>query len=189
MKARIYLSLFAATALVALAGCKATPQMTTRPDFLTTYDHLQKVDGTTWRYISPPLLANCNKFVVSPVKVLFNEYDGKPITEEQRQHSANFVRQSIIDDISAHYTVVPYTGPDVAEIRVALTGAYATAGKLGLCVQGEIIDPSKTQVAAVVRTELSEYYSPNWEDRATARKMVDEWASRMLKAIDQAHGK
>jgi hypothetical protein len=77
----------------------------------------------------------------------------------------------------------------VAEIRIALTGAYATGGKLGLCVQGEILDSSKTQVAAVVRTELSEYYSPNWEDRATARKMVDEWAARLLKVVDQAHGK
>jgi len=189
MKARIYLSLFAATALLTLAGCKATPQMATRPDFLSTYDHLNKVDATTWRYVSPPLLANCNKFVVSPVKVLFSEYDGKPITEEQRVHSANFVRQAVLDDISAHYTVVPYPGPDVAEIRIALTGAYATGGKLGLCVQGEILDSSKTQVAAVVRTELSEYYSPNWEDRATARKMVDEWAARLLKVVDQAHGK
>jgi hypothetical protein len=175
--------------LLTLVGCKATPEMTNRPDFLSTYTHLQKVETGVYRYVSNPLLANCNSFVIDPVKILFTEYEGKPITEEQRQHSAEFVRQSLIQAVSQKYPVVSEPGPGVGEIRVAITGAYATAGKLGLCVQGEILDNSKTQVGAVVRTELSEYYSPGWEDRATARKMVDEWGQRLLKAIDEAHGK
>jgi hypothetical protein len=41
----------------------------------------------------------------------------------------------------------------------------------------------------VVRTELSELYVANWESKATARAMVDEWAKRLLKALDEAHGK
>ena len=56
-------------------------------------------------------------------------------------------------------------------------------------MQGEILDNSNTQVAAVVRTELSEHYLPDWENKPTARRMVDEWAQRMLKTIDQAHGR
>jgi len=62
-------------------------------------------------------------------------------------------------------------------------------GKLGLCVQGEILDSSNTQVAAVVRTELSELYVANWENKATAREMVEAWAKRLVKALDGAHGK
>jgi hypothetical protein len=189
MKTKDYLFLVPVAGLLALAACKTTPQMSNRPDFLSTYNHLQKVDATTWRYVSPPLLANCNKFIVSPVKVLFNDLEGKPVSAEQRQRSSDFVRQAIIAAVAARYPVVSDPGADVAEIRIAMTEAYRTGGKLGLCVQGEILDNSNTQVAAVVRTELSELYLPNWENKATAREMVEAWAQRLLKIIDEAHGK
>ena len=184
-----HLSLLPLAALLTLASCSTTPQMSNRPDFLSTYDHLQKVDGTTWRYVSPPLLGNCNKFIVSPVKVLCAEFGGKPLTVEQQQRASDFVRQAILKAVSDRYPVVSTPGADVAEIRIALTEAYRTGGKLGLCVQGEILDASNTQVAAVVRTELSELYVADWENKATARDMVDAWAKRLLKAIDQAHGR
>ena len=189
MKTKICLSLIPVVGLLALTACKTTPQMTSRPDFLSTFSHLQKVDATTWRYVSPVLLGQCNKFIVSPVKVLFTEFEGKPITAEQRQRTSDFVRQAIVKAVSERYPVVSDPGSDVAEIRIAVTEGYRTGGKLGLCVQGEILDNSNTQVAAVVRTELSELYLPNWENKATARLMVDEWAQRLLKVIDGAHGK
>jgi hypothetical protein len=186
---KAYLYLIPAAALLALTACKTTPQMSNRPDFLSTYNHLEKAEPGVWRYVSQPLLANCNKFVVSPVKVLFTEVDGKPITAEQRERTASFVREAIVKAISERYPVVSDPGPDVAEIRVALTEGYRTGGKVGLCVQGEILDNSNTQVAAVVRTELSELYVPNWENKNTAKEMVQAWAQRLVKAIDQAHGK
>ncbi len=189
MNIKAYLSLVPVAGLLCLSACKTTPQMTSRPDFLSTYDHLQKVDATTWRYVSPPLLANCNKFMVGPVKVLFTEVEGKPLTLEQRQRTADFVRTAIIMAVAKRYPVVSDPGPNVAEIRVALTEGYRTGGKVGLCVQGEILDNANTQVAAVVRTELSEIYVPRWENQATAREMVEAWAQRLLTAIDQAHGK
>jgi len=189
MKTRTCFSLLAATGLLVLTGCKSTPQMTNRPDFLSTYTHLQKVDATTWRYISQPLLANCGQFTIDPVKVMIPEFQGKPLTDDQRQRSGDFVRQTMINALAGHYPVVAEPGPGVGEIRIAVTEAYGTGGKLGLSVQGEILDNSKTQVGAVVRTELSQYYTPDWQDKAAAREMVEEWAQRLLKAIDQAHGK
>jgi len=77
----------------------------------------------------------------------------------------------------------------VAEIRMAITSAYGTGGKLGLCLQGEVIDSSSTQVGAVVKTEISEYYSPHWEDKDSAKEMVKAWGQRLVAAIDEAHGK
>jgi hypothetical protein len=123
------------------------------------------------------------------VKVLFNDPEGKPLTAEQRQRASDFVRDTIVAAVSKRYPVVSDPGPGVGEIRIAVTEAYRTGGKLGLCVQGEILDNSHTQVAAVVRTELSERYLPDWQNRPTARQMVDEWAQRLLQIIDQAHGK
>jgi len=189
MKSAAYLTLIPVAGLLALAACKTTPQMSNRPDFLSTYSHLEKVDATTWRYVSTPLLANCNRFIISPVKVLFTDLQGKPVTAEQRQRTADFVRQTIASAVATRYPLVLDPGPDVAEIRIAVTEAYRTGGKLGLCVQGEILDNSNTQVAAVVRTELSELYLPDWENKPTAKAMVEAWGQRLLKTIDQAHGK
>jgi hypothetical protein len=189
MKTIAYLTLVPVAGLLALTACTTTPQMTNRPDFLTTYSHLQKVDATTWRYVSPVLLGQCKKFIVSPVKVAFTQYKGQPIPAEQRQRAADFVRQTFAQALSARYQVVSDPGPDVGEIRIAMTEAYATAGKLGLCVQAEVLDNSNTQVAAVVRTELSELYVPDWENKPVAREMVQAWAQRLIKVLDEAQGK
>ena len=163
--------------------------MANRPEFLSTYNHLRQVDELNWRYISPALLAQCNRFVVSPVKVLFTEFEGKPLTADQRQHTADFVRQAVVKALSDRYPIVTEGGADVAEIRIAVTDAYRTGGKLGLCVQGEILDNSNTQVMAVTRTEVSELYVANWENKATAQQIVGAWAERLRKAIDEAHAK
>jgi hypothetical protein len=157
--------------------------MTNRPDFLSTYNYVQKVDATTWRYLNPVLLGECKKFMVSPVKVMINEFAGQQTSPEQRQKAADFVRNTIVGSLTG-YPIVNEPGPDVGEIRIAITGAYRTGGKLGLCMQGEILDNSNTQVAAVVRTELYAQYSADWQDKPSAREMVTDWGTRLRKAID-----
>jgi hypothetical protein len=189
MKTKLYFWLAPIAGLLALTACKSTPQYTTRPNFLSTYNYLRKVDDTTWRYVNPALLGQCDKFMVSPVTVMFTEYNGKPITDEQRQRSADFVRQTVAQTLGDTYPIVTQAGSGVAEIRIAITEAYRTGGKLGLCLQGEILDNSRTQVAAVAKTELSEYYVPDWESKATARATVTEWAQRLRKTIGEAHTK
>jgi hypothetical protein len=189
MKQLRFLCLIPMVGLLPLTACKTQPQMTNRPDFLSTYNHLQKVETGYWRYVSQPLLANCTKFYFAPVKVLFTEFEGKPITAEQRQRTADFVLQTMTKAVGQWYPVVTQPGPDVGEIRIAITEGYKTGGKLGICLQGEILDNSNTQVAAVVRTELSEYYSPRWEDKDTARTMVQGWADRLVKVIDESRRK
>jgi hypothetical protein len=183
-----YLTLGSVVALMSLTACKTTPQMTNRPDFLSTYSHLKKIDTGVWRYVNPVLLRQCDKFVVSPVQVLFTEHNGQPITTEQHLRTADYIRQEIVKALSDRYPVVNEAGgPGVATIRIALTEAYRTKGKVGLGIEGEIVDNSQTQVAAVVRTEISQFYSPSWEEKGSAKVMVKEWASRLRKVIDEAH--
>jgi hypothetical protein len=186
MKTKTLLLLTPVAALLALTACNTTPELKNRPGFLSTYNHLQQVDPTTWRYVSPVLLGQCNKFFVSPVKVLFNDIDGKPVTAEQRQRSSDFIRQALIQGISQRYPVVMEPGPDVAEVRVALTDAYRKGGKVGLSLEGEILDNSNTQVGAVMRSEMSELYVANWENRATAKEMVEKWVQRLCQTIDES---
>jgi hypothetical protein len=189
MKSTEYLYLAALAGLLAMSACKSTPEMTNRPQFLSSYDHIKQVDDLNWRYVNPVLLGQCKRFIVSPVKVMFTDLEGKPITAEQREKTSNFVRQTVINALSDRYPIVTEPGTDVGEIRLALTDAYRTGGKLGLCVQGEILDNSNTQVAAVMRTELSQPYVANWENKPMAKQMVGEWAQRMRKIMDEAQAK
>jgi hypothetical protein len=175
--------------LLGFTACKTTPQMTNRPDFLSTYRHLRQVDDLNWRYVNPDLLGLNKSFIVSPVKVLFTQYEGKPVTAEQRHRTADFVRETVVKALQDRYPIVTAPGPQVAEIRIAITEAYRTGGKVGLCWQVEVLDNSNTQVAAVVRTVLSELYVPGWETKATARQMIEEAAKRLRQVIDEAQPK
>jgi len=170
-----------------LAGCNTTPELRNRPGFLSSYDHLRQVDDLTWRYVNPVLLGQCKKLIIPEVQILSSEFQGKPVTEEDRRRSAKFVRDAMILALADRYTVVTERAPDVCELRIAVTDAYGKGGKLGLSVEGEILDHSRTQVTAVMRTEMSERYVADWEDRPTARKMVEAWARRVRKTMDDAH--
>jgi hypothetical protein len=39
----------------------------------------------------------------------------------------------------------------------------------------------------VMRTELTDEYVPNWENKLSAKQMVQAWADRLRKALDDAH--
>src|SRR5690348_15693029 len=104
MKHTICLSILSAAGLFALVGCSTpTEQMASRPQFLSTYNHLKQEDDLTWRYVAPGLLAQCNKFIIDPVQVLFNEVEGKPITPEQREKTAAFIHNLIVQSVSEKY--------------------------------------------------------------------------------------
>jgi hypothetical protein len=84
---------------------------------------------------------------------------------------------------------------------VAITVTYKTENQLGLTVEGEILDSQaapqirnsavvdvSSQLAAVMRTELSHPYSGDYWDGPSAKELIDEWSARLRKAIDSSHG-
>jgi len=177
--------------LLLVAGCAGTPQAPTQSGFLSQYIHLKKVDATTSRYIFKNRLALYNKFEITTVKVLPEQFDGKFLTEEQKAKAIAYIRESITKALAEHgYPVVTSGGPDVGQIRVAITAIYKTGDQLGLSVEGEILDASSGfQAAAVTKTALGDIYLGSWWDNVSARQIVDAWSQRLAEAVDAAHGK
>jgi hypothetical protein len=189
--AQAVLALVAASGLALLPGC-AGPKQAREPvqsGFLTHYCQLEPVDDTTWRHINSTDLGHYEKFRIGDVKVLTDYYAGKPLSEETKQKGEGYVREAITKALSDRYSIVTTSGLDVADIRVAITAAYKTGNHLGLTVESEIVDSrSLVQLAAVLRTDVSDSYFSDYWDGPAGRQLVNEWASNLRKAIDASRG-
>ena len=193
LKLKIFALGLAATAVVTgllLAGCAAKPYAPVKANFLSTYIHLRKIDDTTWRYINTNRLAIYNKFMITSAVVMPSEFDGKPITAEQKQKASAFIREALTKALEPAYPVVTTPGPDVGQIRIAITSVYKTEDRVGLTVEGEVLDVSSAvQVAAVMKSSVGHLYLGNWWDSHSAKEIVDSWAGRLRETIDIAHAR
>jgi hypothetical protein len=190
MQNPIPMVLTAAGCVCLLAGCAGKTFEPGHSGYLSHYHHLEKVDETTSRYIDVPRLSSYNKFKITSVQILVNKYNGQPITAEQQQKMANYIRSSITSALQDRYPVVDAPSTDTAELRVAITDVYKSGIQVGITVEGEILDSfSAVQVAAVIRNDLGDQYLADWWDKASARQVVDNWSMRLRQAIDSAHAK
>ncbi len=97
--------------------------------------------------------------------MLVNDFNGKPLKPEAQQRVAEYLREAITD-------------------------AYKTENRLGLSIEGEIIDSYSTfQVAAVMRAQLGEVYIGSEWDGRSAKQIIGGWAQRLRKSVDIAHGR
>jgi len=181
----------AVAGVLLLAGCAGTPQPPKRSGFLYNYDNLQQVDDTTWRYVNTNRLALYRKFEITTPKILATQYDGKPITEDQKERAIAYIRGSLTKALEAKgYSVVSGGYGDVAEIRVAITDVYKTGSQLGLTVEGSVVDAASAfQAAAVMKTELAPEQAGSWWDNERGREIIDRWSARLAEAITLAHQK
>jgi len=183
----------AAAGLMLLAGCASENKAEFAPHnsgFLSSYHRLKKVDDTDWRYVDTNRVSIYNKFHLSAVKCLVTQYDERPVTPEQQQKVVDYLRGAVTKALGDRYPIVGNGGPDVGELRLAVTDAYKTGDRLGISVEGEIFDSlSGYQAAAVKRTELSEARPGDWWDATNAREIIDRWAGSLREGIDAAHGR
>ena len=180
------------TALMLLTGCASgKPLPPKRSGFLYNYDNLKQVDATTWRYVNTNRLALYHKFVIAPIKVMVTEFDGKPVTTEEKDKAATYVRESLTKALeSKGYAVVSGGYGEVGEVRVAITDAYKSGNQVGLTVEGSIVDSASAyQAAAVMKSDLADAQLGSWWNGERAREIVDRWSERMAEAVVQAHTK
>jgi hypothetical protein len=172
-----------------LGGCAAKTYTPVKANFLSTYIHLRPVDDTTKRFVNTNRLAIYNKFRITSAMVMPIEFDGKPISAEQKEKASAFIREALTKALEPAYPIVSDTGPDVGQIRIAITSVYKTEGRLGLTVEGEVLDVSSgVQVAAVMKSSIGKLYLGDWWNSYSAKEIVDAWALRLRESIDIAHG-
>src|SRR5262245_35213209 len=62
-------------------GCHTPkPTVPVQSGFLSSYNNLVQVDASTWRYVDMQRLPRYTSFQIRTVKVMFDEFDGKPLT-------------------------------------------------------------------------------------------------------------
>ena len=184
----------ALTLTMGLAGCQSTPEPgpATHTGFLSTYSRLEQVGESHWRYIDPSnRLARYDKFIIHPVKVLVQEgaRGEGTTTESQYTAVADYMRQAVIDAIEPRYDAVDTPRGDVADVYIAITDAYYLDNRVGLAMEGEVIDSvSSVQIGAVVRSVVNPGISLNTPAvEARAKEFMDEWARNFRTFLDRAH--
>ncbi len=179
--------IMAAAGLAVLAGCSSHARAPSKSGFLSHYHNMTKVDDTTWRYVNKNRLNLYTKFHISDVQVVAKEYNGEPLSDEAKDRIRSYLQDAVSKALVDKYPIVTTPGMDVGELRLALTDAYKTGTRVGLTVEGEIMDSLSTyQAAAVMRTELGESYVGSWWDAPSAKQIIDAWAARLRQAIDDA---
>jgi hypothetical protein len=125
---------------------------------------------------------------VHPVKILAPEFKGQPLTDEQRIRISEYVRNAIIQALADAYPAVNEPSAETAELRVAITDVYKRGDRVGLTIEGEVLDSySAVQVAGAMRSALGEAHAAPWWEAASAREMIDKFAKRLRWIIDTGH--
>lgn len=195
-----------------LGGCSKGRMATT--GFLSDYSRLEAESDSSLRYLDKPVLVRYSSFIVHQVEVHFRagakaiekKSKGK-LTQQDMADLTNYFHSAIVKAITdAGYRVVYQPGPGVARIRTAITDMEETnvllaaipqtrlitgAGVGGASMEAEVVDSlSGRQLAAVVELKAgSRIPFTGLSQWGGAKAAIDEWAKRLRKRLEEAHGK
>ncbi len=190
-------------------GCG--PNAVVKTGFLTDYSRLRKESSSALRHINKEALARYSNFIVDPVEVHFHrgskavEHRTKgKLTQRQVSDLTNYLHARIIKAVEGSGNRVVYRpASGVARIRVAITDIdRSTAASLlpqakligagigGASMEAEIVDSvTGEQIGAVVESKMgSRMPFANLGEWDAAKQVMDDWAKRFKKRLDEAHG-
>jgi hypothetical protein len=191
--------LMVSISLIVSIGCSKQLKQT---GFLSDYSRLQRADDSL-RYLDMKKLAQYKQFIVEPVVIhLHGMKQGARPDPETRRELANYMNDAIVKAIQDKYMIVSQPGPGVAKVRVAITDIeqsnpvlnaipqLTSAGLGSVSMEAELLD-SQTgkQIAALIEAQKGRRLSfsglKKWGD---AKAVMDGWAERFSKRLDEAHG-
>ncbi len=116
---------------------------------------------------------------------------------------ANYFHNAIVNTVGDRYEIVSQPAPGVALLRIAITDIESSAASLtllphfqisgaglgGASMEAELLDSqSREQIGAVIERQKGSRFSldsvTQWGD---AKSVMDDWANRFRKRIDEAH--
>lgn len=199
---RLSVALFLAVVLV--SGCASQKRAPT--GFLSDYSKLTTKSDTSMLYINPHNgLGNYSKFIVDPVVVYFHSSGeeagtGRADLAKMRKH----MRQAVVRAFSGRYQIVKQPGAKVARWRIAVTdvkkssavlnivptSSLAGLGLGGASMEAELLDSlTGEQIGAVVESQKGDRLTlDGLSDWVDIKAVLDGWAQRLRKRLDEAHG-
>ncbi len=201
MKTKMMLVVSMAAALVLFAGCGGTQAKT---GFLSDYSKLQKESDSSLRYVNEKAVAGYSGFMIDPVKMVYSS-DAKSkgkLTDQQVTDLTSYLNTKIREAVQGAGKAIAYQpAPGVARIRVALTDLEKTgainiipqasllgAGIGGASMEAEVVDSvTGKQIGAVVESAKGGRIPfTNLGDWTAAKKVMDDWAARFQKRLEEA---
>jgi hypothetical protein len=206
-------------ALMASAGFAAEPKYS---GFLgDNYKNLQPgpKDGAKQRWLKPGVdFAKYNKFMVDSVIFFFaddSEYKG--IDPNEMKELSDGFNQAIVTAFKDKYPIVAEPGPDVARIRIAITGVKASkpavsgvssvlpvglafslvkkgatgswSGSGATSAEVEGLDSLTNDVIVVAVDDRTAGFSERFSKWGSAQEAFKFWAERMVAFMDDARAK
>jgi len=192
---------------IMFAQCGCVAQSAPKTGFLSDYSKLEAQSDVSFRYLAPGnLLRNYSHFIIDPVVIHFHtrsEARGK-LKEDEISDLKNYMHNALVTAVEARYEIAYQPGSRTARVRVAITdlkksgivqnilpiGKAIGSGLGGASLEAEILD-SQTgmQIAALVESQLGNRLSldgySTWGD---AKAIMNDWAKRFRKRLDEAHG-
>jgi len=202
MKTKLMLAVMVTVSLVLFSGCGSKEMAKT--GFLSDYSKLQKESDSSLRYVNNEAVAGYSGFIIDPVKVVYRG-DAKSkdkLTDEQITDLTGYLNTKIREAVqNAGKTIAYQPAAKVARIRVALTDIEKTgainmvpqasllgAGIGGASMEAEVVDSmTGRQIGAVVESgKGGRIPFTNLGDWTAAKHVMDDWASRFQKRLEEA---
>jgi hypothetical protein len=215
---RVVLAVVISLALMASAGLAAEPKYS---GFLgDNYKNLQPgpEDGAKMRWLKPGVMfGKYNKFMVDSVIFFFaddSEYKG--IDPNEMKELADSFNQAIVTAFKDKYPIVAEPGPDVARIRIAITGVKSSkpvvsgissvlpvglafslvkkgatgswSGSGATSAEVEVLDPSTNDVIFAAVDEKTAAFTERFSKWGSAQEAFKFWAERIVAFIDNTRG-
>ena len=216
---KIFIAVAIGLALMISAGCSSTPKYS---GFLGTYENnLQPgpEGGARMRWLKPGVdFSKYNKLMIDSVVFYFaddSEYKG--IDPEFMKEMSDKFNKTLVDTLKGSYPIVSEPGPDVARLRIAITGIKqsrpvlsgvssiipvgiaisvvkkgATGGWAGsgaTSTEMMALDSTTNDVIAVAEDERTAGFTERFSKWGSAEEAFKFWAERVKAFMDQAHGK
>jgi hypothetical protein len=196
---KIILVVMASFTLMMAVGCAKQVKTT---GFLSDYSRLESTDDNL-RYLDMKRLGQYKQFIIEPVFVRMY-MKGEELDLNTRDGISNYMHKALTEAIADQYMIVSRSGPGVATLRVAITDIEKSnpvlnaipqakligTGLGGASMEGELLD-SQTgeQIGALIESQKGSRLSlaglKKWGD---AKVVMDDWAKRFRKRLDEAHG-
>jgi len=154
-------------------------------------------------------VSDYNKFLIRPVKIYLSpesEAEKRDISDEEMSRLARFFREEIVDTLSDKYAVVHSAGPDVLELRFAITDAWPNRallnihpgstlmgkGRGGASIEIEVLDSHSQErlgIAMASQRGKARKITKGMGRWAHTEGVLSDWAKDIRKYIDDAHSR
>ncbi len=216
MKARIWVSIGAVAAVIAMSGCASTAKVKaediTFSGFLDNYEQLKPVEDRplAYFYLNPKMdLANYDRVMLLPIAVTFHENaKGKTLQPENITKMTQMFHDTIVENLEDRYPMVDEPAADVIIIRAAITDLDSANPVANLItkatikipldmgranVEAEFLDgETNERMAAIVDARRGSHFTTGYDDVIDkwdhAKEAFEEWAEYLRQRMDIAHG-